>query len=123
MDRMVKFLEIPTRDFDRAATFYKAVFDDMNIFVTEMLGYKMGFFRKGEEDMWVALVNGSNYVPSAGGVLVYLNAGSDVQTVLDKVQQHHGTVLTPKMQVNEDIGYIGIFIDTEGNRIGIHAEQ
>lgn len=122
MDRMVKFLEIPTRDFDRAATFYKAVFD-MDIFVTEMLGYKLGFLRKGSEDMWVALVNGSDYTPAAEGVLAYLNAGSEIQTTLNKVQQHNGTVLTPKMLVNEDIGYIGIFIDTEGNKIGVHAEQ
>lgn len=73
--------------------------------------------------MWVVLVNDSDYITTAEGVLVYLNAGSDVQTTLGKVPQHNGAVLTPIMQVNEYIGYIDIFIDTEGNKIGIHTEQ
>lgn len=28
-----------------------------------------------------------------------------------------------KTLIDDDIGYIGIFIDTEGNRVGLHARH
>jgi hypothetical protein len=37
------------------------------------------------------------------------------------VEAAGGKVLVPKTQISEDIGYMGVFLDTEGNRIAIHS--
>ncbi|HEY8782754.1 MAG TPA: hypothetical protein VIM16_14110 [Mucilaginibacter sp.] len=59
--------------------------------------------------------------PSGNGTLVYINASPSIQTVLDKVEQAGGKIIAPKTQI--PAGYIAIIIDTEGNKIGLHAEQ
>jgi predicted enzyme related to lactoylglutathione lyase len=122
MDRMLKYLEIPVTDLGRASSFYKSIFD-IDIFIAEMLGYSIGFFRKNGADLWVAIAYGKNYFPSDKGGLAYLNAGMDVQLVLDKVIIHGGAIITPKTLVSDEIGYMGIIMDTEGNRIGIHYKE
>jgi len=37
------------------------------------------------------------------------------------VEQAGGKIIAPKTQI--PAGYIAIIIDTEGNKIGLHAEQ
>lgn len=54
------------------------------------------------------------------GVTVWLNAGADVQTVLDKVEAAGGRIVQPKTDIGE-YGHMAFIIDTEGNRIGLHA--
>ena len=55
------------------------------------------------------------------GTLLYLNANPDVQIILDRVEAAGGKVVVPKTEISPDYGYMGIFIDTEGNRIGLHS--
>jgi len=45
----------------------------------------------------------------------------DLQKVLDKVECNNGKVIVPKRQVNPEVGYIEIFIDTEGNKMAVHS--
>ena len=66
--------------------------------------------------------SGGFHKPSAtDGPLVYLNANPDVQTVLDKVAGAGGTVIVPKSEISPEYGHIGVFIDTEGNRVALHS--
>lgn len=58
---------------------------------------------------------------STDGPLIYLNGNPDLQNVLDKVAGAGGTVIVPKTEISPDYGYMGVFIDTEGNRIGLHS--
>lgn len=122
MERLVKFMEIPVTDFERAAAFYRAILN-VDIQEVEMMGSRMGFFQAAGQDLWGAIVKGEDYTPSSDGVLVYLNAGDDVQKVLDKIEPNVGRLLAPKMQVSEAIGFIGIFTDTEGNKIAVHSNN
>jgi predicted enzyme related to lactoylglutathione lyase len=46
-----------------------------------------------------------------------------LKNVLDKVEAAGEKVLMPKKQISEDIGYMGMFLDTEGNRIAIHSKK
>jgi len=59
--------------------------------------------------------------PSGNGTLVYINASPVLQLVLDKIEQAGGKVVLPKTQI--PAGFIAVIIDSEGNRIGLHAEQ
>src|SRR6188768_344085 len=62
------------------------------------------------------------HIPSATkGPLIYLNANPEVQLVLDKVETAGGKVLLPKTEISPEFGYMGVFIDSEGNRIGLHS--
>jgi len=62
------------------------------------------------------------YTPSSsGGTLVYLNGNPDLQNVLDKVVDARGTIMVPKTEISPEYGFMTIFIDTEGNRIGLHS--
>ena len=47
----------------------------------------------------------------------------DVAPVLERVKANGGKVVLDKTLLDDDIGYIGIFIDTEGNRVGVHARK
>lgn len=49
------------------------------------------------------------------------SANPDVQLVLDKVVAAGGKILVPKMEISPEYGYMGVFIDTEGNRIALHS--
>ena len=57
---------------------------------------------------------------SESGVTIWLNAGDDLQAVLDKVADAGGQVLQEKEEIGE-FGYIAMLLDCEGNRIGLHT--
>jgi predicted enzyme related to lactoylglutathione lyase len=59
--------------------------------------------------------------PSGNGTVVYINASPNIQNILDKVEQAGGKVIAPKSQI--PAGFIAIIIDSEGNKVGLHAEQ
>ena len=66
--------------------------------------------------------SGGFHKPSAtDGPLIYLNGNPDLQIILDKVPVAGGTILVPKTEISPDFGYMGVFLDTEGNRIGLHS--
>ena len=69
-----------------------------------------------------AIVNSGFHKPSAtDGPLIYLNGNPDVRNVLDKVENAGGKVMVPKTEISPDYGFMGVFLDTEGNRIALHS--
>ena len=63
------------------------------------------------------------YFPSdTKGPLVYFSS-NEVQMHLDKVEKAGGEILVPRTQISEDVGYMGVFKDSEGNRIALHSRQ
>lgn len=54
------------------------------------------------------------------GVLVYL-ACDDAAIVLGKFKTAGGLVLQPKTEIGDNHGFMGLFKDTEGNRIAVHS--
>jgi predicted enzyme related to lactoylglutathione lyase len=63
-----------------------------------------------------------SYRPSQDGVLIYFTAFSgDLSIELSRVEAAGGKVLQPKRLISEEIGYMGVFLDTEGNRIALHS--
>ena len=53
--------------------------------------------------------------------IIYLNGGDNLAAVLSKVDDAGGEVIIPKMHPGDEIGNIAHFIDTDGNRVGIHS--
>jgi len=120
MENLINWFEIPATDFSRAVTFYKTILV-LDIKETEMFGTKMGFFPMDGKNVSGAIVQGEDYKPSTNGVVAYLNGGKDLQTVLDKVENNNGKVIVSKTQISPEMGYFGMFIDTEGNKMAVHS--
>jgi len=119
----ISWFEIPTTDINRAQAFYEAIFD-MTMFPLDMPNLPMRVFPIADPmNVGGALVQLEHmYQPSAThGPLVYLNANPDVQIVLDRVAAAGGQIVVPKTMISPEYGFLGIFLDTEGNRIGLHS--
>jgi predicted enzyme related to lactoylglutathione lyase len=124
MNNAISWFEIPTKDISRAQKFYEAIFN-IRMIPMDMDQIKMRMFPLDDMSGNVggALVYTEGFhIPSlTEGILIYLNANPDVQGVLDKVEAAGGRVLVPKTEISPDYGYMGVFVDTEGNRIGLHS--
>lgn len=115
------WFEIPAGNFERAITFYQGILNT-EVDVMEMAGLKQGLLPHDDTSkVSGAIVHGMDYKPSSEGSVVYLNGGDDLAEVLSKVEPAGGKVLMPKTHLGDEIGYIAQFIDSEGNRIGLHS--
>jgi len=122
---MVGWFEIPVEDMDRAKKFYETVFQ-IGIQVHDMGGTKMGWF-PWEQDKPGApgalIQNKEWYKPTeTDGVLIYFNS-ANLQVELDRIEAAGGKILRAKTQISPDIGYMGLFLDTEGNRMALHSRK
>lgn len=118
----ISWFEIPVADFDRARNFYSTIYDyDMP--VMEAGPVKMGILLHHRENGGIggAIVAGEMHVPSKQGSRVYLNAGKDLQAVLDRVENAGGKIVLGKSFLGEGMGYMAVMEDTEGNHISLHS--
>ncbi len=120
---IVGWFEIPTIDIDRAAKFYEILFD-IKLTRLQMGDTDMAMFPYISDSIGAAgsLVRHSHYKPSADGVVIYFTAISgDINIELSRVEPNGGKVIMPKTLISEEIGYIAMIIDTEGNKIALHT--
>ena len=119
---MVGWFEIPVNDMSRAKTFYEAVFG-VEISEVDLGGLLMGWFpdNKGAYGATGTLIKQETYIPSQEGTLVYFMS-EDVQNELDRVEGAGGKIYQPKTKISDEHGFMGVFIDSEGNRIAIHSK-
>ena len=120
MANAINWFEIPATNFERAKSFYSA------IFATEMhtdtiMGNQMAFFTSTDGGVGGAVCAGEGYTPSADGTRPYLNAGQDLSGILERVEGAGGRVVLPKTRISEEIGFMAIFLDSEGNQIALHS--
>lgn len=119
----ISWFEIPATDLDRAQKFYEAIFQ-LQLIQMDMPNIKMRMFPL--DDMMgvggALCDSGGFHKPSAtDGPLVYLNGNPDLQVILDRVVAAGGSIIVPKTEISPEYGYMGVFIDSEGNRIGLHS--
>jgi uncharacterized protein len=120
----LNWFEIPVTDMERAKHFYQVAFgihmDTMN-----MGGIQMAFFpmEMGNGKAGGALAMGEPYKPSTDGALIYLNANPDMADVLQRIESEGGQILRTKTLIRPEIGYMALFIDSEGNRVALHSQQ
>ena len=120
MANAINWFEIPVSDFDRAKKFYSTIFG-VDMYEQMMGPHQMGFFPG--EGVSGAIVKAEGYKPSMDGALIYLAAGDDLIDVMNRIDKAGGKVLQPKMKVTDEIGYIAIFADTEGNKVALHSPK
>lgn len=120
----VGWFEIPVTDMDRAVKFYNTVMG-IELARDKMGDLEMAFFPwvQGTIGSAGALVYHSEfYKPSQDGTLVYFTSFSgDLAIELGRVEAAGGKVLQAKKLITEEIGYMGLFLDSEGNRVAFHS--
>ncbi len=120
----ISWFEIPATDLDRAQDFYENIFDIIMISM-DFPNIRMRMFPVENQMTGIggAIVSAEGfYNPSSSdGVLIYLNGNPDLQNILDKVEAAGGKIIMPKTEISPEYGFMGVFIDTEGNRIGLHS--
>ncbi len=119
----INWFEIPALDIKRAQAFYEKVFG-FSMYETEMMGMKMAFFpyQPGSGKATGSLVQGPDHKVQQEGCVIYLNGDPDLSVALGRVVAAGGKIVMPKTSLG-DFGNMAFFIDTEGNRIGLHSEE
>ena len=117
----VNWFEIPVAKFERAVAFYGQILATSLPLDASFPGMRMAMRPYQEPGVGGCLLEFAPVRPNADGVRIYLNGGDDLGLVLDRVAAAGGQVLMPKTLLREDIGYIGLFSDSEGNVVGLHS--
>lgn len=121
MHKPLNWFEIPALDLARAKTFYEHLLGvDLR---SESIGpMSLAVFPYDRDSAAGGCVlHGPGYQPSRDGVTIYLNAGDRLDPVLDRVAAAGGEIATPKTALPPGMGAFAHIIDTEGNRVGLHA--
>ncbi len=120
------WFEIPVMNMRRAITFYETVLE-VGLERHTVAQIEMAWFP------WVENGTGAGgslsqatefFQPRDNGVLIFLTAFSgDLANELSRVERAGGKIIQPKTLITEDIGYMAIFLDSEGNRIALHSRK
>jgi predicted enzyme related to lactoylglutathione lyase len=120
MAHALDWFEIPVTDFARAKSFYEKVLG-ITIETLTMGPMTMGMLSADPNAVGGALVQGEGCEPSKQGTTVYLNGGDDLAPMLARVEPAGGSVAVPKTEIGNGYGFFAYFIDTEGNKVGLHS--
>lgn len=122
----LNWFEIPVVDFERATRFYESIFATVFRREDGFPGSRMALFPYEQPGvggclLWSEHAMQQRVAPSEVGTRIYLNGGTNLQTVLDRVEAAGGAIVVPKTAISPEIGYFAIFRDTEGNVVGLHS--
>ncbi|MEZ4779513.1 MAG: VOC family protein [Flavobacteriaceae bacterium] len=116
------WVEIPVNNMNRAVAFYENVFQ-VSLQQMDFGGLLMAWFPNAGSEAPGAtgtLIKQESYIPSKEGALVYFYS-ENLQTELDRVEAAGGKIYQPKTEISPEHGYMGVFIDSEGNRVALHS--
>lgn len=124
---ILTFFEIPVTDLQRAKRFYETILD-ISMIERKDGADEAAFFPFNPDVIQATsgrvtgvLSKSNRNKPSGNGTIVYINASPHLQTVLDKVEPAGGKVISPAIKIPP--GYIAVILDSEGNKIGLFAEE
>lgn len=95
MANAINWFEIPATNFRRAKAFYSTIFD-AELAVQKIMESEMAFLPAAEGGVGGAICYGEGYTPSAEGTIPYLNGGTDLNVILERVAGAGGEVVVPK---------------------------
>lgn len=120
----VNWFEIPVLDLDRAQRFYERLFATPLQRAPDAGGGALAVFpyeKYGVGGCLRCTFDGPR--PSPDGATVYLNAVPSLDAVLARVQAAGGMIALPRTELPAGMGCFAHVIDSEGNRVGLHALQ
>jgi len=119
----IDWFEIPARNLDRAQTFYETLLATTLRREAAGPAKMLAVFSYGDTGIGGCLMAGEGTAePSQSGTMIYLNAAPMLDAVLARVEAAGGRITTPKVQLPDGQGCFAHILDTEGNRVGLHAE-
>ena len=122
MNKIISWFEIPALDLNRASAFYEQILavtlnrGDMGPTSLAVFPYDRDHATGG------TLLVGPGFKPSTDGAVIYLNANPSLDAVLARIVPAGGAILLPRTELPPGMGAYAHFLDTEGNRVGIHAD-
>jgi hypothetical protein len=125
-NNILTWFEIPVMDTTRAKIFYETILDIEMVYRNDgedeavFFPYNPNVIQATSGRITGVLSKTERNSPSINGTLVYINSSPSIQTVLDKVEKAGGKVIVPKTKM--PAGFIAVIIDSEGNKVGLHAE-
>ncbi len=123
MKNAINWFEIPVKNFEKAKSFYEAIFKaEMQVVEMKDMGALMAFFPADAENNGVggSIISSPGHEPSQQGSLIYLNGGDDLSVPLARAEKAGAQVILPKTSIGEH-GFVAQFIDPEGNRVAFHS--
>jgi uncharacterized protein len=122
----VSWFDLPVTNMDRAVKFYETILG-IKIERLPMGPMELGIFpheQSGIGSGGALVYNPDHYKVTTDGVLIYFNSQSgDLANELGRVEASGGKILRPKSLIAEDIGYMAVFLDSEGNKVALHSKK
>lgn len=134
---IIAWFEIPAVDFERAVQFYRLALG-FKVDVILLNGIKNGIIRNRYSDARGTIIEASSSSVGAGPIL-FFRAQFDVSLTLANVADAGGKILTPKTLIKDSIGggstriphtlidnrigYFGVFLDSEGNKVAVYGNS
>jgi predicted enzyme related to lactoylglutathione lyase len=116
------WFEIPAADFDRAVGFYEKVFET-RLTTENMGGAQLAVFPYSQPGTSGCVIKGEGYKPNKEGCVIYLETKGELDGPLARAAANGGKVATPKTALPEGMGFFAHFVDSEGNRVGLHSNE
>lgn len=116
----VVWVEVPVNDINRAARFYGALFDQQ-LQPTEYNGRRFVSIEVPEGQVGLSLNQCEGFAPGHHGPLVYLNARTQFDMLLSRIESAGGKVVIPRSPMSAT-SVFATFHDTEGNTLALYAE-
>ena len=121
MNNQIVWCDIPVTDLDRAVRFYSAVLGaKVEKLTVEAMTF--GLLPGANDGVSGCLVIGNESKPSADGPTIYLNCDGRLPVAIAAVGLNGGKILKPRHAIAPH-GFRAIALDSEGNRIALHANS
>ncbi len=119
---IINWFEVYVDDLSRAQAFYEEIFQ-VRLEVMDFGALTMALFPadSGNGKVSGALVRHEMRKPGDCGTLLYFNANPDLSAVLGRVEAAGGKINRPKTKISDEVGYMALFTDTEGNGMALHS--
>jgi hypothetical protein len=114
----ITWFEIPATDFARAIRFYETVMD--TALVHQAAWPNLAIFPYERPGISGAIAHGESFRPAGEGTIIYLNCSGKFDAVLNRVESAGGAIVEPRTHL-PGVGWVAQILDSEGNRIGLHA--
>lgn len=117
MKRLISWVEIPAEDFNRAVDFYNNILN-LDLKTKESGKEKKAFLPTGEG----VIFSTPGFKPSKDGVIINFDVGNRLDETTDKIKAKGGSIVKPRTKIDtEGDNYFALFIDSEGNKMGLNG--